>query len=67
MRNINVFAVALILIGVGAWVVTTNSRVVASTPVGIDPLQMMTGANFYDLTRKSPIVGRHRRPDQGRS
>src|SRR6516162_7683216 len=44
MRKINVFAAALILIGLGAWVVTTNSRVAASTPVGIDPLQRMTGA-----------------------
>jgi hypothetical protein len=44
MRKINVFAAALILIGLGAWVVTTNSRVAASTPVAIDPLQMMTGA-----------------------
>jgi len=34
----------MILIGLGAWAVTTNSRVAASTPVGIDPLQMMTGA-----------------------
>jgi len=44
MRKINVIAAALILIGLGAWVVTTNSRVAASTPVGVDPLQMMTGA-----------------------
>jgi class 3 adenylate cyclase len=44
MRKINMFAAALILIGLGAWVVTTNSRVAASTPVGIDPLQMMAGA-----------------------
>ena len=44
MRKINVFAAALILIGLGAWIVSTNSRVAASTPVGIDPLQMMTGA-----------------------
>ena len=44
MRKINVLAAALILIGLGAWVVTTNSRVAASTPVGVDPLQMMTGA-----------------------
>jgi len=44
MHKINVFAAALILIGLGAWVVTTNSRVAASTPVSIDPLQMMTGA-----------------------
>ena len=44
MRKINGIAAALILIGLGAWVVTTNSRVAASTPVGIDPLQMETGA-----------------------
>ena len=44
MRKINVIAAALILIGLGAWVVTANSRVAASTPVGIDPLQMMIGA-----------------------
>jgi hypothetical protein len=44
MRKINVIAAALILIGLGAWVVTANSRVATSTPVGIDPLQMMTGA-----------------------
>jgi len=34
----------MILIGLGAWAVTTNSRVAASTPFGVDPLQMMTGA-----------------------
>jgi hypothetical protein len=44
VRKINVFAAALILIGLGAWVVTTNSRVAASTPIGIDPLKMMTSA-----------------------
>jgi hypothetical protein len=44
MRKINVFAAALILIGLGAWAVTANSRVAASTPVGIDPLQMEAGA-----------------------
>jgi hypothetical protein len=38
------FATVLILVGLGAWVVTTNSRVAASTPVGIDPLQIMAGA-----------------------
>ena len=44
MPKISMFAAALILIGLGTWVVATNSRVTASTPVGIDPLQMMTGA-----------------------
>jgi hypothetical protein len=44
MRKINMFATALILVGLGVWVVTTNSRVAASTPVGIDPLQIMVGA-----------------------
>jgi hypothetical protein len=38
------FAAALILIAVGVWALTTTPRVVASTPVGIDPLQMMTNA-----------------------
>jgi hypothetical protein len=44
MRKIKVFAAALILIGLGAWIVTTTSRVAASTPAGIDPLQMMATA-----------------------
>ena len=47
MRRINMFAAvaaALILIAVGAWAITTTPRVVASTEVGIDPLQMMTKA-----------------------
>jgi len=44
MRKISRFAVALVLIGVGAWGVTTNERVAASTPAGIDPLQMMANA-----------------------
>ena len=44
MRKISMFAAALILIGLGAWAVATNSRVAASTPVGIDPLQMEIGA-----------------------
>ena len=41
MRKISMFAAALILIAVGAWAITTTPRVVASTPVGIDPFQMM--------------------------
>jgi hypothetical protein len=40
-------AAALMLIGVGAWVVATAPRVVASPQIGIDPLQMM--ANAGDL------------------
>ena len=36
-------AAALMLIGVGAWVVATAPRVVASPQIGIDPLQMMMG------------------------
>jgi hypothetical protein len=44
MRKISMFAAALILIAVGAWAITTTPRVVASTPAGIDPLQMMSNA-----------------------
>jgi hypothetical protein len=44
MRKVGMFAAALVLIGIATWAVTTNERVAASTPVGIDPLQMMTNA-----------------------
>jgi hypothetical protein len=44
MRKISMFAAALVLIGIGAWAVTTDERVAASTPAGIDPLQMMANA-----------------------
>ena len=44
MRKISMFAAALILIAVSAWAITTTPPVVASTPVGIDPLQMMSNA-----------------------
>ena len=44
MRKISMFAAALVLIGIGIWAVTTNRRVAASTPAGIDPLQMMANA-----------------------
>ena len=44
MRQISMFAAALILIAVSAWAITTTPPVVASTPVGIDPLQMMSNA-----------------------
>jgi Flp pilus assembly pilin Flp len=35
---------ALMLIGVGAWVVVAAPRVAASTQIEINPLQMMTNA-----------------------
>ena len=47
MRKIRMVAAALVLIGIGAWALTTNQRVAASTPAGIDALQMM--ANAKDL------------------
>jgi hypothetical protein len=47
MRKISMFAVALVLIGIGTWAVASNQRVAASTPAGIDPLKMM--ANAKDL------------------
>ena len=37
-------AVALMLIGVEAWAVATAPRVVASTQIGVDPLEMMAHA-----------------------
>jgi hypothetical protein len=50
MRKISLFAAILVLIGVGAWVLTTNSRVAASTPAGVDPLQIMTSATNLPAT-----------------
>jgi len=50
MRKISMFAAALILVAVGAWGITTTPRVVASTPVGIDPLQMMSNARDLPAT-----------------
>jgi len=50
MRKISMFAAALVLIGVGVWAVTTNDRVAASTPAGIDPLQMMANAKGLTTT-----------------
>ena len=47
MRKISMFAAALILTAAGAWAITTTPRVVASTPVRIDPFEMMT--NTRDL------------------
>jgi hypothetical protein len=51
MRKISMFAAALVLIGIGAWTVTTNQRVAASTPAGIDPLQMMANAKGLAATQ----------------
>jgi hypothetical protein len=51
MRKISMFATALVLIGIGAWTVTTNQRVAASTPAGIDPLQMMANAKGLAATQ----------------
>ena len=42
--RISMFAGAVIVIALEAWAITTTPRVVASTPVGIDPFQMMTNA-----------------------
>ena len=50
MRKISMFVAALILIAVGAWAITTTPRVVASTPVGIDPFQMMTNTRNLPAT-----------------
>jgi hypothetical protein len=50
MGKISMFAAALVLIGIGAWTVTTNQRVAASTPAGIDPLQMMANAKGLAAT-----------------
>jgi len=44
MRKIILFGAALVLIGIGAWVVATIPRVAASNAVGIDPFQMMINA-----------------------
>ena len=38
---------ALMLIGVGAWLVASSPRVAASTQIGVSPLEMM--ANAKDL------------------
>jgi hypothetical protein len=51
MRKISIFAAALVLIGIGAWAVKTNERVAASTPAGIDPLQMMVNSKDLPSTQ----------------
>ena len=53
MRTISMLAAGLILIAVGAWAVTTittTPRVAASTPVGIDPLEMTVNAKDLSPT-----------------
>jgi hypothetical protein len=50
MRKISMFAAALVLIGIGVWAVATDQRVAASTPVGIDALQMMVNAKGLAAT-----------------
>ena len=44
MRKISIFAIALILAGVGAWTMRTPPRVDASAADAVYPLQLMTGA-----------------------
>ena len=51
MRKISMYAVAMVLIGIGACAVTTNERVAASTPAGIDPLQIMANAKCLASTQ----------------
>ena len=48
-------AAALMLIGVGAWLVATAPRVVASTP--IDPLEMMANAKDLPSSLATPQNG----------
>jgi hypothetical protein len=42
--RISMFAAALVLIGIGAWTMTTTPRVDASTADTVYPLQLMTNA-----------------------
>jgi hypothetical protein len=51
MFKISMFVAALVLIGIGAWANTSNQRVAASTPTGIDPLQMMANAKVSASTQ----------------
>ena len=44
MRKISLFAAALILIGVGAWITTAAPRVDASTAEAVNPLGLMSNA-----------------------
>ena len=51
MRKISMFVAALVLIGIGAWSQTTNGRVDAAIPVGMDPLHMMENAKGLPSTQ----------------
>ena len=51
MRKISMFVAALVLIGIGAWSLTTNERVDAATAVGTDPLRMMENAKGLPSTQ----------------
>ena len=51
MRKVSIFVAALVLVGIGAWSQTTNGRVDAATPVGIDPLHMMESAKGLSQTQ----------------
>ena len=51
MRKISIFVAALVLVGIGAWSQTTNGRVDAATPVGIDPLQITKSAKGLSQTQ----------------
>ena len=50
MRKISIFVAALVLVGIGAWSQSTNGRVDAATPVGVDPLHMMENATGLSQT-----------------
>jgi hypothetical protein len=49
-------AAALILIGVGAWVVATAPRVVASPQIGINPSQLMANAGDLPTSRYDDTI-----------
>jgi hypothetical protein len=51
MRKISMFSAALVLLNVEAWAVTTSQRVPASTPAGIDQMQMMANAKGLASTQ----------------
>jgi hypothetical protein len=45
------FVAALVLIGIGAWSLTTNERVDAAIPVGMDTRQMTENAKGLPSTQ----------------
>jgi hypothetical protein len=60
MRKIIMVSAALIVVGLGAWAMTTAPRVDASTARTVNPLQLMTHArnlpepHYVDYTFVSP-------------